>query len=225
MQVPNPPCIPNPLHNHVPVALPSDEGGTGARAGVALVPGSGQRTKAWAFGLSLSQSFVLAVGQPVLALTRPSSPRPCKAVRQTFWVACKRCPFENWENLPATGLSSLERGTDGLTGAGTQPEGLPLYTLVSSPEDPRPKALPPPLNLGGDLPRPRLEMVSRSVKLLASRMACGSLSVKGSKSLWRQERPEVMAGRGTHVSIPGPRQPCWLLGSPGRLETSLGLRG
>lgn len=34
-----------------------------------------------------------------------------------------------------------------------------------------------------DLPRPRLEMVSRSAKLLVSRMAWGSRSVKGSKSL------------------------------------------
>lgn len=35
-------------------------------------------------------------------------------------------------------------------------------------------------------PRPRLEMVLRSVKLLASRMAWGSRSVKGSKSLLTQ---------------------------------------
>lgn len=35
-------------------------------------------------------------------------------------------------------------------------------------------------------PKPRLEMVLRSVKLLASRMAWGSLSVKGSKSLLTQ---------------------------------------
>lgn len=49
--------------------------------------------------------------------------------------------------------------------------------------------LPPPcwgFNEESQKPRPRLEMVSRSVKLLASRMAWGSLSVKGSKSLLTQ---------------------------------------
>lgn len=48
-----------------------------------------------------------------------------------------------------------------------------------------------PLSCGGfseesQKPRPRLAMVSRSVKLLASRMAWGSRSVKGSKSLLTQ---------------------------------------
>lgn len=49
--------------------------------------------------------------------------------------------------------------------------------------------LPPPrrgFSEESQKPRPSLEMVSRSGKLLASRMACGSLSVKGSKSLLTQ---------------------------------------
>lgn len=62
----------------------------------------------------------------------------------------------------------------------------------------------PPLTLGEDLPRPRLEMVLRSVKLLASRTACGSLSVKGSKSLWRQEGLEVTTGEGSKGPFSGP---------------------
>lgn len=63
-----------------------------------------------------------------------------------------------------------------------------------------------PLALGADLPRPRLAMVLRSVKLLASRMACGSLSVKGSKSLWKQEGSRSCLG-GSCVSIATPTAP------------------
>lgn len=122
-------------------------------------------------------------------------------------------------------------------GAGTQDpawvsaEGSPLCTVVSrgSP-GPRFLELPPPPALGADLPRPRLAMVLRSVKLLASRMACGSLSVKGSKSLWKQEGSRSRLG-GTCVSIPTlqsphpepieekPQQPRWLLGPSRRQET------
>lgn len=54
------------------------------------------------------------------------------------------------------------------------------------------------------LPRPRLEIVLRSAKLLASRMACGSLSGKGSKSLWRHEGREVTSGEESVCPFPGP---------------------
>lgn len=81
----------------------------------------------------------------------------------------------------------------------------------------------PALTPRGDLPRPRLEMISRSVELLASRMARGSLSVKGNKSLRRHEGSEVKSGEGSVCPIsalpppnpqPGEEEPgnpagCW----------------
>ena len=90
-------------------------------------------------------------------------------------------------------------------GAGTQdpawaqperPPGNPGPNSPVSCSDPR-----------GDLPRPRLEMISRSVELLASRMARGSLSVKGNKSLRRHEGSEVKSGEGSVCPISAPPPP------------------
>lgn len=56
-----------------------------------------------------------------------------------------------------------------------------------------------------NLPIPRLEMVSRSVTVLASNIACGSLSVKGSKSLGEKRNRNTNAcGVAKKVSV-------WLL--------------
>lgn len=50
-------------------------------------------------------------------------------------------------------------------------------------------------------------MVLRSVKLLASRMAWGSLSLKGSKSLWRHEGSEVKSEEGPVCPFSAPHRP------------------
>lgn len=101
MRVTDPSLTPHLVHSHVPVALASGKGGPGARAGVVLVPSSGQLMKDQAFGSGFPRASSWQWGQPVL--TGPGSPGPRKAVHQTFWAVIKGALFENWETSRATG--------------------------------------------------------------------------------------------------------------------------